>query len=150
GRGSELIAELDELIAAHPFREGLRGLLMLSLYRSGRQAEALEVYRRTRLLLIEELGLEPGPALHELEAAILRQDPSLGRPSKAPAPEDAQERTSSWLPRERRAVTVLALDVAPAAEPGVDAEAVGRLGAQAVRAAVEVLERHGARVEQLL
>src|SRR5439155_3165760 len=77
GRGGELVDELEEMIAAHAFRERLRGFLMLALYRAGRQAEALEAYRRARSLLIEEIGLEPGPALRELQAAILRQDPAL-------------------------------------------------------------------------
>jgi DNA-binding SARP family transcriptional activator len=150
GRAGELVAELEELIAGHPFRERLRGLLMLALYRSGRQAEALEAYRMTRLLLVEELGIEPGTALRDLEAAILRQDPSLARPVGTQAPEQAREASSSWLPRERRTVTVLALDVATAAEPGVDPEAVARLETESVRVAVEVLERYGARVEHLL
>src|SRR5262249_53422354 len=66
GRHAELVGELAALTAAHPLRERLRGQLMLALYRSGRQAEALEVYRRTRALLVEELGIEPGAALQDL------------------------------------------------------------------------------------
>ena len=85
GRHDRLVSELDELIARHPHRERLRGQLMLALYRSGRQAEALDLYRRTRQTLMEELGIEPSPALHDLERAVLRQDPSLdvrrGRPA---------------------------------------------------------------------
>ena len=77
GRDDELVAELDALVDEHPLRERLRAQLMLSLYRSGRQAEALEVYRQTRRLLVDELGIEPSPALHALEQAILRQDPEL-------------------------------------------------------------------------
>jgi DNA-binding SARP family transcriptional activator len=77
GRHRELVAELEMLVQAHPLREGLRGALMRALYGSGRQAEALEVYRETRRLLVDELGIEPSPALHELEQAILRQDPVL-------------------------------------------------------------------------
>src|SRR5438477_405028 len=65
-RGGELVAELEGMIAVHPFRERLHGFLMLALYRAGRQAEALEVYRKAHSLLIEEIGLEPGPALREL------------------------------------------------------------------------------------
>ncbi len=77
GRAAELVPELEVLVREHPFRERLRAHLMLALYRSGRQAEALEVYRQTRRLLVDELGLEPSPALHELEQAILHQDPEL-------------------------------------------------------------------------
>jgi DNA-binding SARP family transcriptional activator len=77
GRAAELVAELEALAREHSLRERLRAQLMLALYRSGRQAEALEVYRQTRRMLADELGIEPGPALHELEQAILRQDPEL-------------------------------------------------------------------------
>jgi DNA-binding SARP family transcriptional activator len=77
GRDAELVAELEALVREHPLRERPRAQLMLALYRSGRQAEALEVYRQTRRLLVDELGLEPSPALHELEQAILHQDPEL-------------------------------------------------------------------------
>jgi DNA-binding SARP family transcriptional activator len=72
-----LVAELESLVAKHPLRERLRGQLILALYRAGRQAEALEAYRETRRVLVEELGIEPSPELRELEQAILRQDPAL-------------------------------------------------------------------------
>jgi DNA-binding SARP family transcriptional activator len=77
GRHDELVSELRSLAREHPLRERLSGQLMLALYRSGRQAEALEAYRAARRVLVDELGLEPGPALQELEGAILRQDPVL-------------------------------------------------------------------------
>jgi DNA-binding SARP family transcriptional activator len=77
GRHGALIGELEQLVFDHPFRERLRAQLMLALYRSGRQAEALEVYRKTRAALVEEFGIEPSPALQELERALLSQDPSL-------------------------------------------------------------------------
>jgi DNA-binding SARP family transcriptional activator len=149
GRGGELVADLEEAIAAQPFREHLHGLLMLALYRGGRQADALQAYLRARSLLIDELGLEPGPELRELQAAILRQDPALElQPTvRAALPPDAAP--ESWLPRERRIVTVLAMDLSPEAEPAVDPEAGGRLGAHAARVTANVLERHGARVERL-
>ena len=93
GRAAELVPELQALVAAHPLREGLRAALMLALYRSGRQADALAAYQEARRVLQEELGLDPGPRLRELEAAILRQDESLApraRPERArpilPAP----------------------------------------------------------------
>ena len=77
GRHDDLIAELGALIVEHPLRERLRQQLMIALYRSGRQAEALDVYKDARRALVDELGIEPGGALQELERAILRQDPSL-------------------------------------------------------------------------
>jgi predicted ATPase/DNA-binding SARP family transcriptional activator len=78
-----LAPELERLIAEHPFRERLRGQLMLALYRAGRQAEALDAYQAARRVLVEELGIEPSPDLQELERAILRQDPALAAPSRA-------------------------------------------------------------------
>ena len=85
GRHSALVGELEATIAAHPLREHLRAQLMLALYRSGRQAEALHTYRAARQELAEELGLEPGEELRRLEQAILRHDPSLELPAAAPA-----------------------------------------------------------------
>lgn len=84
GRHARVIVELLELVAAHPFRERLRGQLMLALYRDDRQSEALDFYRRTRDELVAELGIEPGPMLQQLHQAILRQDPSLDTPVTAP------------------------------------------------------------------
>ena len=77
GRHDDLIAELGALIVEHPLRERLRQQLMIALYRSGRQAEALNVFKDARRALVHELGIEPSGALQELERAILRQDPSL-------------------------------------------------------------------------
>jgi DNA-binding SARP family transcriptional activator len=150
GRDAQLVAGLQEAITTHPFRERLRGLLMVALYRAGRQTEALDVYRGTRAFLLEEIGLEPGRALQELEAAILRQDPTLEWQHSPEQEQRSHSGTTSWLPRERRTVTVAAVDVAPSASPSLDAEAVARIGAQAARAATEVLEHHGARVEASL
>jgi DNA-binding SARP family transcriptional activator len=82
GRHADALAEAEGLVHAHPLRERPRELVMRALYGAGRQAEALEVYRRTRATFVEELGIEPAPALQELEQAILRQDQSL-------APQDA-------------------------------------------------------------
>ncbi len=77
GRHADLVGELEALVVEHPLRERLRGQLMLALYRSGRQAEALEAYQATRRALVGSLGIEPSPALRDLELAILRQDPEL-------------------------------------------------------------------------
>ncbi|WDM12385.1 winged helix-turn-helix domain-containing protein [Streptomyces lavenduligriseus] len=81
GRHAEAVAELTALTAAHPLRERLRELLMLALYRSGRQAEALAVYADTRRLLRDELGVDPRPGLSDLQQRILQADPALSVPS---------------------------------------------------------------------
>ncbi|HEY4454731.1 MAG TPA: BTAD domain-containing putative transcriptional regulator, partial [Pseudonocardiaceae bacterium] len=87
GQHQETGAELPQLISEYPLRERLHGFLMLALYRSGRQAEALEVYRRARAILIDEIGVEPGPELAELERSILNRAPELDLPARpAPAP----------------------------------------------------------------
>jgi DNA-binding SARP family transcriptional activator len=86
GRHAELVAELEALVREHPLREGLRGQLMLALYRCGRQAEALEVYRAGRATCVEELGIEPGPALRELEGKILAQSAELAPPAAPRGP----------------------------------------------------------------
>ena len=80
GHAAELVGELERLVAEHPFRERLLGQLMVALYRSGQQARALDAYRAGRHRLAEELGLEPGRALQELERAILAHDPALAPP----------------------------------------------------------------------
>ncbi|MGW1055308.1 BTAD domain-containing putative transcriptional regulator [Streptomyces sp. NPDC002521] len=88
GCHAEAVSELTALAAAHPLRERLRELLMLALYRSGRQAEALAVYADTRRLLADELGVDPRPGLRELQQRILQADPGLAQPS-APVAEPA-------------------------------------------------------------
>ncbi len=104
GRDDALVPELEELVARNPYRERLRGQLMLALYRTGRQADALDLYRRTRATFVDELGIEPGPALQELERAILRQDPAL-RPDRRARAQDGEP-----TPR-RRLLLLLALAV---------------------------------------
>ena len=108
GRQELLVAELENLVAAHPYREGLRAQLMLALYRSGRQAEALETYRRARRAFSEELGIEPGPRLQALEKAILRHDPSL-EASRSGAMSDQES-----VRKKRRLPTRTALALAAA------------------------------------
>ena len=93
GRQDSLVPELETLVAAHAYREGLRAQLMLALYRSGRQAEALETYRRARRTFSEELGIEPGARLRELEGAILRHDSSLETPRPVGLGTRAEEST---------------------------------------------------------
>ncbi|MFB6817693.1 BTAD domain-containing putative transcriptional regulator [Streptomyces sp. NPDC056347] len=85
GDAAELVVELRELVEKHPLRESLRGQLMLALYRSGRQAEALDEYGKVRALLADELGIDPGPQLTKLYEGILRESPELAGPEPAPA-----------------------------------------------------------------
>ena len=84
-RHDELVGELEALVAEHPLRERLRRHLMTALYRSGRQAEALDAYQDASRALVDELGIDPSPALQELERAVLRQDPSLDVEAPKPA-----------------------------------------------------------------
>ena len=118
GRHDELIAELEALVAEHPLRERLRTFLMTALYRSGRQAEALDAYQDARRALVDELGIEPGAALQELERAILRQDPALTADTRAAgAPEDAERSILVALDTEPLADALLALAERLAREP---------------------------------
>jgi DNA-binding SARP family transcriptional activator len=146
GRHADVIAELEVLVAQYPLRERLRGQLMLALYRSGRQADALHVYQETRDVLVEELGLEPGPALQRLEKAVLRQDPALelGGEEARPSAEPPTEPVSG--PQMRKTVSVVAADVLSLSGPH-DPEALRRPMARAVDAVTEVLRRHGASTE---
>jgi DNA-binding SARP family transcriptional activator len=97
GRHHELVGELTELTEQYPLRERLRGQLMTALYRSGRQAEALQVYRNARRTMIEELGIEPNERLQQLEHAILTSDESLDPPAP-PAPEKVEVQPSRTVP----------------------------------------------------
>jgi len=85
GEHAELVPELEQMAADHPFDERIGEQLMLALYRSGRQADALAVYHRLRHTLATELGIDPGQPLRDLETAILRQDRALDAPAPAPA-----------------------------------------------------------------
>ena len=104
GRHGELVGELETLIAEHPYRERLRAQLMLALYRSDRQADALQAYQDTRATLVEHLGIEPGERLRRLERAILVQDPSLqlaaADPPEAAGP-GVKTTRSAFVGRER-------------------------------------------------
>ena len=94
GRHRDVISELERLVAAHPYREHLLGHLMAALYRSGRQADALEAYRRGAGRLRQELGLEPSRSLVDLEQQLLRQDPALDR--EEPAAVRVQRARRGW------------------------------------------------------
>jgi DNA-binding SARP family transcriptional activator/streptogramin lyase len=118
GRSGELVAELEALLREQPFQEGPRRQLMLALYRSGRQADALELYRETRRLFVEELGIEPSKSLQELEQAMLRQDASLdpvfeSTSSATPYPEPREARRHPWrIPIVLAVLVLLAAGVA--------------------------------------
>jgi len=143
GRHDELVGELEGLVAAEPLRERVRGQLMLALYRSGRQADALDSYREARHALVDELGIEPGPALRELEGAILRQDESLmlagaAAPGAAPAMQF------------RRLVTMLFVDVVGslALSETLDPEAMHAVMRRYFDAVSAAVDRHGGTIEK--
>ncbi|HZG36537.1 MAG TPA: BTAD domain-containing putative transcriptional regulator [Gaiellaceae bacterium] len=138
GRYAALVGELEQLVAQYPLREHLRGQLMVALYRCGRQAEALEVYRAARLALADELGLDPSPELQELERRVLRQDATLAAP---PAREDS---VPADEPSELRLVTVLAAAPPASAEP----EQHRRLLDETLAAVRAALDRHGGTLER--
>jgi DNA-binding SARP family transcriptional activator/streptogramin lyase len=115
GRHREVVSELEALVNDDPLRERRRAQLMLALYRSGRQADALDAYRSGRKLLADELGLEPGAELRQLEKAILEQDPALAPPAPPPRRERTPEERGRRLARRSRlAVAVGALLLAGA------------------------------------
>lgn len=109
GRHQELVGELSLLIRDHPLRERLHEQLLVALYRSGRQADALRAYERARTQLIEELGVEPGPELRELEGRILAHDPALAwmppAHAVAPPPPDAMAAAAATTSTPSRPVT---------------------------------------------
>jgi DNA-binding SARP family transcriptional activator len=131
GCGPEVVGELESLVAAEPLRERLRGQLMLALYQTGRQADALAAYRAGRQALVEELGLEPGRELQELHQAILRQDPALDPPGLVDATPASRGRTPDEL--GSGVVAIMFTDVAGSTAM------TNRLGDAAAR---RILDRH--------
>ena len=124
GRDAELVPEAEALVAAHPLRERLRGQLMLALYRSGRQADALAEYREARALFQDELGLEPGRELKQLEQAILAQDQSLGPARKLPPRALRSTGRRVWIALAAAIAGVAAIGVAALALTGDGAPTV--------------------------
>ena len=108
GRHDRVLATLDRLITAEPYRERFREQQLLALYRAGRQTDALAAYQAARARLVDDLGLEPGPALKRLHQAVLRQDPSLAAPATA-------GRGRSHLPRPATPLLGRRLEVAAVA-----------------------------------
>ena len=137
GQHAALVGELEALVAAHPLRERFRGQLMVALYRCGRQAEALEVYRAARLALADELGLDPSPELQLLERRILRQDPSLALPV-TPPPDAVPVRADRLL--------ISVLVATPPAED--DPERLRALLDDVLVSARDSLARHGGVLER--
>ena len=142
GRHAQLVSELEYLVAEHPLHEGLHGMLMVALYRSGRQAEALGVHRRARRILAEALGIDPGRALQELEAAVLAHDPGL---DWTPPPEEPTPAVTAEVSRSPATVSRQQVWRAPARNPhftgrdDVLAELRRRLRAEGATLAVQTL-----------
>jgi predicted ATPase/DNA-binding SARP family transcriptional activator len=161
GRHAELCGELEALVAQHPYRERLWGQWMLALYRARRQADALRAYRQVRRLLVDELGVEPGLALRDLEDAILLQKPELDwTPPTDPATESAvgmipvaglhrrPEFANAFVGRDEEVARLVALIQPATAVPVVTVTGAGGIGKTrlALHAAAEVAAtyRHGA------
>ncbi len=144
GRHAQLVGELEALVAKHPLRERLRGQLMLALYRSGRQAEALEAYRHAREALVDELGIDPSPELQQLEQAILRHDQELNLPTRVAAP--------SPEPDRRKTVTVLFTDVVDSTALGaaLDPEVMRAVMSRYFDSVRTIVEGHGGTVEKFI
>ncbi len=137
GQHAKLVGELEALVAEHPLRERLRGQLMVALYRCGRQAEALDVFQRTRAELVDQLGIEPGPQLQDLQRAVLAQDPALA----PPAPGEAAPAHET-----RKVVTVLAALPAHSGE-NRDPEVAEARQERLLESAALVVGRHGGVLE---
>jgi DNA-binding SARP family transcriptional activator/tetratricopeptide (TPR) repeat protein len=154
GRHAELIGELETLVNDHPLREHLRAQLMLALYRSGRQAEALAVFQAGRRALVDELGIEPGRSLRELEQAILRQDAELDLDERPPLvsepPPSPRPQPREPVAREaRKTVTAVSVRVAMSSEREghLDPETLRRMTTRAFAEIDAAAQRHGGTVE---
>jgi len=143
GGHAQLVAELEKFVAEHPLRERPRGQLMLALYRSGRQADALEGYRDARQTLVEELGIDPSPELQALEQAILRHDPAVDLAAPRPMLRE---------PDRRRTVTVLFADIVDSTELSAqfDPEVLRAMMTRYFEAVRASVERHGGVVEKFI
>jgi DNA-binding SARP family transcriptional activator len=149
GRHTALVPDLEALIAENPFRERLRAQAMLAQYRSGNQQRALSIYRDAYNMFTEELGIEPGPVLQDLEEAILTHDPALDGMPAAVGGADGSEIlegrsvAETWLSESRKIVTVMYVDLRMPALARPDPEAHRKVTRRALGTIVEVLHRHG-------
>ena len=160
GASREVVGELEELVAEFPLRERLRGQLMLALYRSGRQADALAAFQDARRALVDELGIDPSANLVELERRILQQDPTLGSAGDtvvvgtmaAPTSGDPPEPAVGSPRRERKVVTVLFCDLVEftAASDSSDPEDVDALLDLYYTLVRREIERFGGTVEKFI
>jgi YVTN family beta-propeller protein len=149
GRHADLIGELEALIAENPYRERLRGQLMLALYRSGRQTEALEAYRQARRALVDELGIEPSSDLQRIEKAILTHDAGLETPPKRHAVPTADGAAPPAAPPvERKRVTVLFADLTMTDEAAEDPQEAATFLDRLHNEAAAEIEAAGGTVEK--
>ena len=163
GRHVELVPELRRIVSEAPFSEVFHAQLMLALYRSGRQAEALEVYHRVRDVLDRDLGVEPGRELEALQHAVLNHDPALdlhvapgqqraqsAAPASPPDPATRPLHTDTPHRDTRRTVTALFVELSgPAAlEDALDPESARRPAGDILNRMREMLERHGGAVDR--
>jgi DNA-binding SARP family transcriptional activator len=145
GHHAEIVGELERLVNSHPYRERFRAQLMVALYRAGRQADALAAYQAARHDLLEELGIDPGEELQHLERAILRQDPALRAPPRAPRAAPEMGPANAPVRPARKTVTIIH------AELTNSAALAERLDAELLRAVLDryleisraAVERHG-------
>jgi DNA-binding SARP family transcriptional activator/class 3 adenylate cyclase/tetratricopeptide (TPR) repeat protein len=154
GRHAEIVPELESLVRRNPLNERLCAQLMVALYRSGRQARALEVYRTTRRSLVDELGIEPGTNLERLERAILRHDGELEPPAiatAAPVPLPSPAGVPVSPPRrQRKTVSALVARLTPVEQRDqADPESLDLALDRHFAVLKEAIERHGGRVERL-
>jgi DNA-binding SARP family transcriptional activator len=160
GGHADVAGELEQLTQEHPMRERLRGQLMLALYRSGRQADALEAYQDARRALVDELGIEPSRALRELERAILAQDPMLDLVRDEPVAEEAPPAPAPTAPahvpdgaaREgRKTVTVLFAGFVTSSTGGdsLDPETVRRVATRVFAEIQSAVDHHGGTIQTI-
>lgn len=154
GAHAEVVGQLEALIGEYPYRERLRAQLMLALYRSERQADALQAYQNARSKLVEELGIEPGERLRDLERAILAQDPALALPAvelaqpDSPPPPPPPVAAAGSRPA-RRLVSIVFADLVGSTGLGerLDPESMHALLDRYTEVCSAVIERHGGTVE---